>query len=67
MFDDPAVGYGFSTTTVLFIVQRYGWGAFQTFLTDYTDVSVFGLADSDAFEAEWHDFLDELFGLVDPG
>ncbi len=63
MFDDPSVGYGFCHTTVLFIVKRYGWGALQTFLTDPSDYSVFGMAGSAEFEARWHGFLDELFGL----
>jgi hypothetical protein len=67
MFVDPAVGYGFSITTIIFMVKKYGWGALQTFLTAPTDYSVFGLADKSAFEAEWHAFLDELWGRVDPG
>ena len=62
MFDDPAVGYAFCYTTVIFIIKKYGWTALQTFLTAPTDFSAFGLADSDAFEAAWHEFLDELLG-----
>ena len=64
MFDDPFVGYAFCYTTVLFIVKKYGWAGLQTFLTDFNDFSVFGMADSDAFEAAWHVFLDELMGPV---
>ncbi|MCJ7626997.1 MAG: Ig-like domain-containing protein, partial [Longimicrobiales bacterium] len=67
MFADPGVGYAFSITTVIFIVKKYGWDALQAFLTDPTDYTVFGLADSNAFEARWHEFMDELWGWVDPG
>jgi hypothetical protein len=67
MFVDPAVGYAFAKTTSIFMVKKYGWGALQTFLTAPTDYSVFGGADKSAFEAEWHVFLDELWGPVNPG
>lgn len=62
MFDDASVGYAFCHTTVLFIVREYGWDALRAFLTNTTDFSPFGLADSDAFKAQWHNFLDQLLG-----
>lgn len=64
---DPAVGYGFSITLPPFIVDRYGWGALRGFLEAPWDYSVFGLADSHAFEHKWYDFLDEVWGWVKPG
>jgi len=66
MFSDPTVGYAFSTTTAMFMVKKYGWSSLQTFLTAPTDYSVFGSADSGAFQIQWHAYLDELWGYVEP-
>ena len=66
MFSDPTVGYAFSTTTAMFMVKKYGWSSLQTFLTSPTDYSVFGSADSGAFQIQWHAYLDELWGYVEP-
>jgi hypothetical protein len=46
MFVDPAVGYAFSITAVIFIVEKYGWDALRTFFTDPEDFTVFGFADA---------------------
>ena len=67
MFIDAAIGYAFCYTTVIFMVEKYGWDAVRAFLKAPTDFTVFGFADGKAFETAWHAFLDELWGYVEPG
>lgn len=67
MFIDPAVGYAFSITTVIFMVEKYGWDALRAFIRAPTDFTIFGFVDGKGFEVAWHGFLDELWGYVEPG